>query len=54
MISIDTLTDWLAQHGYRDLYPRRDATDKDVLFYVFVREGRSRIGVRCVRGKVKS
>ena len=44
MIPLDRVRDWLADHGYRDLYPRRDAIDPDVLFYTFVRDDRRRIG----------
>jgi hypothetical protein len=54
MVSIEAVTEWLAEHGYRDLYPRRDASEPDVLFYVFVREGRPRIGIRCQAGKVSN
>jgi len=47
------LRDWLGEHGYGDLYPRRDATDLDANFYVFVKEGRPRLVVRCRRSSVE-
>ena len=53
MVSIESVIDWLAQHGYRDQYPRRDATNPDALFYIFVKDGKRRLGIRSVRGKVK-
>lgn len=53
MVPIRKVTEWLADHGYRDLYPRRDAVDPDVLFYTYVKEGKPRVGIRSKRGKVK-
>jgi hypothetical protein len=53
MVSVEIVTEWLAQHGYRDQYPRRDASRPDALFYVFVKDGHRRLGVQCVKGKVR-
>ena len=53
MIDIAHLTDWLAEHGYRDQYPRRDAMNPDAMFWIFVKDGRRRLGVRAVKGRVR-
>jgi hypothetical protein len=53
MVPFDEVREWLADHGYRDLYPRRDAAAPDTLFYVFVKPNHPRLGVRVTRGKVK-
>ena len=52
-MSFDQLRDWLAEHGYRDQVPRRDASRPSVLFYYFVHTTRRRIGVRTEKGKVE-
>lgn len=54
MVSFNHVREWLEQHGYRDQYPRRDASNPEAFLYVFVKEGRRRLGVRCVKGKVKN
>ena len=46
MVTLDVVRNWLADHGYRDLYPYRDAIDPSVTFYSFVKDGRRKIGVR--------
>jgi len=50
---LEIVINWLAQHGYRDQYPRRDAMNPGALFYVFVKDGHRRLGIRSVRGKVR-
>jgi hypothetical protein len=52
-VSIEVVTEWLAQHGYRDQYPRRDAVDPDVLLNVFVKDGFTRLAIRSVRGVIR-
>jgi hypothetical protein len=52
-ISIEVVIAWLAEHGYRDQYPRRDASNPDALLHVFVKDGSTRLAIRSVHGVVK-
>jgi hypothetical protein len=52
MVPIAKGVAWMADHGYRDQYPRRDAADPDVLCYTFVKDGHRRFGISSVRSLV--
>ena len=53
MASLNTVRDWMAEHGYRDKVPRRDALNPASLFYTFVKDGRPNVGVQSVGGQVE-